>query len=68
MPWNIVDEFIIPKNITTGSYDPTCVVKAVFYSSLSFILTLLYPHRKSILVNILLLPILSIRSVINGNR
>ena len=41
MPWNIAGEFVIQKNITMGLYDPTCIVKATFYSSPSLILTLL---------------------------
>ena len=66
--WNIAGEFVIPKNITIGSKDPTCIVNTLFYSSPSFILTLLKPHHKSILVNPLLLPMLSIKSVINSSR
>ena len=41
MSWNVTGEFVILKNITTGLYDPTYVMKAIFYSSPSFILTLL---------------------------
>jgi len=41
------------------------VVNAPFYSSPSFILTLLNPHLRSIFVNTFLLSILSINSIIN---
>jgi len=34
-------DIVIPKNITTSSNDPTCVVKAAFHSSPSFMRTLL---------------------------
>ena len=64
--WSVAGEFVIPKNMTVGSKDPTYVVNALFYSSLSFILTLLKPHYKSILMNTFLFSILSIRSVIRG--
>src|SRR5882724_12377161 len=39
-----------PKNMTRGSTRPWFVQKAAFHSSLSLILTLLYPHRTSSLV------------------
>ena len=40
--WNIAGEFINPKNIMVGLNDPSGVVNTAFYSSPSFILTLLY--------------------------
>ena len=64
----MASEFIIPKNITVGSNDPIYIVNTLFHSFSSFILTLLKPYYKSIFVNILLLSILSIKSVINSNR
>ena len=39
--WNIAGEFISPKNITIGSNNPSGVMNAAFYLSLSFICTLL---------------------------
>ena len=39
--WNIAEELHIPKNITVGLYSLWLVLKAAFYSSSSFILTLL---------------------------
>ena len=57
MAWNMASEFVNPKNITVGSNNLSGVVKAVFHSSLYFILILLYPHLKSIFVNIFLVPI-----------
>jgi len=65
--WNIASKFVISKNITVGSKEPMCVVNAPFYSSLSFILILLNPYLRSILVNTFLLPMLLINSVINGS-
>ena len=61
-------KFVNPKNMTVGSKNPSMVVKAAFYSSLSFILTLLYPYFKSIFVNIFLVPIFSIMSEISSNK
>ena len=66
--WNIAGEFVIPKNITISLKEPMCVMNVPFYSSPSFILTLLNSHLRSILVNTFLLPMLSINSVINGSK
>jgi len=60
-------KFVNPKNMTVGSKDLSVIVKAIFYSSPFFILTLLYPYLKSIFVNIFMVPILSIMSEISGN-
>ena len=66
--WNIAGEFVIPKNMAVSSKDPIYIVNAPFYLFLSFILTLLNPYLRSILVNTFLLPILLINLVINGSR
>ena len=66
--WNMAGKFVILKNIAVGSKDPTCVVNAPFHSFSFLILILLNSHLRSILVNTFLLPILSIRSIINGSR
>jgi len=63
----MASKFVNPKNMTVGSKDPSGVMKAAFYSSPSFILTLLYLYLKSIFVNIFLVPIFSIMSEISGN-
>ena len=63
----VASKFVIPKNMTVGSKKPTCIVNTLFYSSPFFILTLLKSYYRSIFVNTFLLPILSIKSVINGN-
>ena len=68
MAWNVAGKFVIPKNITTGSKDPIYVVNAPFHSSPFLILILLNLYLRSILVNTFLLPILSIRSIINRSR
>jgi len=39
--WNVAEELVRPKYITISSYAPICVIKAVFYSFPSLILTLL---------------------------
>ena len=49
--WNVTGELHIPKNITVGSKSPLFVLKAAFHWSPSLILTLLYPHQTSNLVN-----------------
>src|SRR5712671_6216181 len=50
MAWKVVEEFVIPKNMTVGSYNPSFVMKAAFHSSPFLIHTLLYPQRTSNLV------------------
>jgi len=45
-------ELVSLKNITTGSKNPLEAIKAAFYSSLSFIYTLLYLYYKSNTVEI----------------
>jgi len=67
MAWNIAGEFVNPKNITVGSNDPSGIVNAAFYSSPSLILTLLYPHLRSIFVNTFFVPIFSRTSKIKGS-
>jgi len=67
MVWNVAGKLVNLKNITVGSNDSSSVENAAFYSSPSFILTLLYPHCKSIFVNTFFFPILSIKSEISGN-
>src|SRR6266403_132630 len=49
--WNVAGELVSPKNITVGSNSPSGVRKAVFHSSPSLILMLLYPHLTSTFVN-----------------
>ena len=49
--WNVAGAFVIPKNMTVGSYSPRSVMKANFSSSPSLMRTLLYPHLKSRAVN-----------------
>ena len=66
MVWNVVSEFFNPKNIIIGSNDPSGVVNATFYLSLSFILILLYLHHRSIFVNTFFVPIFSTISEIKG--
>ena len=66
--WNVTGKFVIPKNITVGLNNPIYIVNASFHLSPSFILMLLKPYCKSIFVNILLLPMLSIKSIINDNK
>src|SRR6266702_2528794 len=51
MVWNVLGEFVSPKNMTQGSKSPKLVLKAPFSWSPSLIRTLLYPHRMSSLVN-----------------
>ena len=63
--WNVVGELHIPKNITVGSKSPLFILKA-FHWSPSLILTLLYPHQTSNLVNHHALLSLSRSSLING--
>jgi len=53
--------------MTNGSNNPLGVVKAAYFSCPSKIQTLLYPHRISILVNILPFVRTSIRSSIRGS-
>ena len=66
MIWNIAGELVSLKNITIGSKGPSSVVKATFYLSSSLILTLLYPHLKSIFIKIFFIPIFSKTSDIKG--
>ena len=66
MVWKVASKFVRPKNMTTGSYNPICVINAAFHSFPFLILMLLYPHLRSILVNTFLVPILSTRLLING--
>ena len=49
--WNVAGEFVNLKNITVSSKNPSSIVKAAFHSSPFLILTLLYPHHRSIFVN-----------------
>jgi len=60
-------EFVNPKNMTVGSKDPSGVVKAAFYSSPSFIFTLLYSYFRFIFINIFLVSRFSIMSEISDN-
>ena len=55
--WNMAGEFINLKNMMVDSKNLFGVVKAVFHSSLSFILISLQPCLKSIFVNTFLVPI-----------
>src|SRR6266850_7895867 len=41
----VAGEFVRPKNMTSGSNNPSGVRKAAFHSSPSLIQMLLYPHR-----------------------
>ena len=66
MARNVANKFINLKNMTVGSKDSSRIVKAAFYSSLFFILTLLYSHLKSIFVNIFLVPMFLIMSEISS--
>ena len=66
--WKVAGEFVNPKNITIGSKNPSGVVNAAFYLSPSLILMLLYPHLKSIFMNIFFVPIFSKTSKISGSR
>jgi len=50
-----------------GPNDPSGVVNAAFYSSPSLILTLLYPHLKSIFVNTIFVPMFLITSEMSGS-
>jgi len=63
----VASEFVNPKNITIGSKTPSDIENAVFYSSSSFILILLYLYLKSIVINTFFFPILSIKSEISAN-
>ena len=42
--WKVAREFVSPKNMTVGSYNPWLVRKAAFHSSPSLMRMLLYPH------------------------
>src|SRR6266702_4413611 len=67
MVWNVLGEFVSPKNMTQGSKSPKLVLKAPFSWSPSLMRTLLYPHRMSSLVNRVALRSLSISSGIRGS-
>ena len=45
--WKVAGELQSPKNMTVGSKSPRSHLNAAFHWSPSFILTLLYPERKS---------------------
>ena len=49
------------------AHDLSDIENTAFYSFPSFILTLLYPYRKSIFVNTFFFTMLSIKSEISGN-
>src|SRR6266404_7403581 len=55
MVWNVLGEFVSPKNITHGSKRPYLVLNAAFSSSPDLIRMLLYPQRTSNLVKICVL-------------
>jgi len=57
----------MPKNMTRGSNDPSDVANAIFHSSPSFILTLLYPYLRSIFVKTLFVLMLSKTSDMRGS-
>ena len=50
--WKVAGAFANPKYMTLAWKRPSFVTKAVFHSSPSLMRTLLYPHLRSILVNI----------------
>jgi len=50
--WKVIGALKKPKYITVASKRPCLIINAVFYSSSSLMLTLLYPHLKLILVKI----------------
>ena len=62
--WNVAKELVSPKNITMSSKCSSRVVNTTFYSSLSLICILLWPHHKSSLVNTFLVLIFSTMSEI----
>ena len=64
--WNVTGELHIPMNITVGSKIPLFILKATFHWSPSLILTLLYHHQTSNLVNHHAPLSLSRSSLING--
>src|SRR6266404_6990788 len=45
--WNVLGEFVRPKNMTNGSNRPYFVLNAPFSSLLALIQMLLYPHQTS---------------------
>jgi len=57
--WKVTSEFVSPKNITISLKAPSVIENAAFYSFSSLILTLLYPHLRSIFVNTFFLCYLS---------
>jgi len=63
---NKIKSTINDLDITVGSKDPSGVVNAAFYLSPSLILTLLYPHLRSIFVKTFFIPIFSNTSNIKG--
>jgi len=56
-----------PKNVTIGSYTSKYIVNIAFYLFSFFICILLYLHLRFIFVNTFFIPIVSIKSEINGN-
>jgi len=64
--WNVASALENPKYITVASKRSRLVINAIFYSFLSLMQTLLYPHLKSILVKIEALLSDSIKSAILG--
>src|SRR6266702_7228873 len=64
--WNVAGEFVSPKYITVGSKSLYLVLNAAFFSSPSWMCTLLYPHRMSSFVYICALLRSHMRSAING--
>ena len=66
--WKVASKFVSPKSITISSKIPSDIENAAFHLSSSFILTLLYLYLKSIFMNTIFFPVLSIRSETSGNE